>query len=70
MNESSVQCHWESDALYDCPICGETNAIGIDVTGCTHQRLLEDCPVCCRPLVFSIAVDRDGDALIESVEAE
>jgi hypothetical protein len=60
----------ESDALYECPVCGETNAIGIDVTGGSHQRLLEDCPVCCRPLVFAIAVDRDGDGIVESVEAE
>jgi hypothetical protein len=60
----------ESDALYECPVCGETNAIGIDVTGGSHQRLLEDGPVCCRPLVFAIVVDRDGVSIVESVEAE
>jgi len=60
----------ESDALYECPVCGEANAIGIDVTGGSRQRLLEDCPVCCRPLVFTIVVDRDGDGIVESVEAE
>ena len=60
----------ESDALYECAVCGETNAIGIDVTGGSHQRLLEDCPICCRPLVFTIVVDRDGDCIVESVEAE
>jgi len=60
----------ETDALYECPVCGETNAIGIDVTGGSRQRLLEDCPVCCRPLVFAIVVDRDGDGIVESVEAE
>lgn len=60
----------ETDVLYECPVCGETNAIGIDVTGGSRQRLLEDCPVCCRPLVFAILVDRDGDGVVESVEAE
>lgn len=60
----------ESDALYECPVCGEANAIGIDVTGGSRQRLLEDCPVCCRPLVFTIVVDRGGDGTVESVEAE
>ncbi|MGZ3499136.1 MAG: CPXCG motif-containing cysteine-rich protein [Vulcanimicrobiaceae bacterium] len=60
----------ELDALYVCPVCGETNALGIDTTGGARQRLIEDCPVCCRPLVFDIAVDRDGDATIVSVEPE
>jgi len=26
--------------------------------------------VCCRPLVFTVVVDRDGDALVERVERE
>jgi hypothetical protein len=58
------------DALYTCPVCGETNAIGIDMSGGSRQRLIEDCPVCCRPLVFAIEIDRDGDATIASVELE
>ncbi len=58
------------DAIYECPVCGETNAIGIDTTGGRRQRLTEDCPVCCRALLFTIEVDRDGDATIVSVEAE
>ena len=58
------------DALYTCPVCGETNAIGIDMSGGSRQRLTEDCPVCCRPLVFAIEIDRDGDATIASVEPE
>ena len=60
----------ERDALYACPSCGEENAIGVDPTTGRRQRLVEDCPVCCRPLVFTVLVDRDGDALIESVEQE
>ena len=60
----------ELDALYACPVCGETNAIGIDMSGGSHQRLIEDCPVCCRALVFAIEIDRDGDATIASVEPE
>jgi hypothetical protein len=60
----------ESDAAYVCPSCGETNAIGIDPTAGRRQSLVEDCPVCCRPLVFAIVVDRDGDAIVERVERE
>ncbi len=60
----------EFDALYVCPVCGETNAIGVDTTGGPGQRLIEDCPVCCRPLLFAIDVARDGEATIVSVEPE
>jgi hypothetical protein len=58
------------DVLYTCPSCGEENALGVDPTGGRRQRLLEDCPVCCRPLVFTVTIDRDGDAAVERVERE
>ncbi len=60
----------EADALYTCPSCGEQNAIGVDPTAGRRQTLLEDCPVCCRPLVFTVCVDHDGDAFVERVERE
>ena len=60
----------ENDAEYTCPSCGETNAVGIDTTAGKRQRFVEDCPVCCRPLAFTVIIDRDGDALIERVESE
>ena len=44
--------------------------MGVDPTAGRRQTLLEDCPVCCRPLVFTVVVDRDGDALDERVERE
>lgn len=60
----------EHDASYDCPSCGESNAVGVDPTAGSRQRFVEDCPVCCRPLVFTVVVDRDGDALVTSVTRE
>lgn len=60
----------ESDATYACPSCSEINAVGVDPTAGRRQTLVEDCPVCCRPLVFAIVVDADGDALVETVERE
>jgi hypothetical protein len=60
----------ENDLLYTCPSCGEENAIGIDQTAGRRQHLVEDCPVCCRPLVFDVVIDREGDALLERVERE
>ncbi len=60
----------EPDALYTCPSCNEENAVGVDPTAGRRQRFVEDCPVCCRPLVFDVVIDRDGDAIVERVERE
>jgi hypothetical protein len=60
----------ETDALYSCPSCAEQNAVGIDPTAGRRQRILEDCPVCCRPLVIDVIVGRDGDAIVQHVERE
>jgi hypothetical protein len=60
----------ETDALYTCPSCGEQNALGVDPTAGRRQTVLEDCPVCCRPLVFSVLIDPDGDAVVDRVERE
>lgn len=60
----------ETDLVYRCPSCGETNAVGVDPTAGRRQTLVEDCPVCCRPLVFRLTVDRDGDPAIEHVALE
>lgn len=60
----------ESDAGYFCPSCNEHNYVAVDPTGGSRQQFGEDCPVCCRPLTFTVTIDRDGDALVESVERE
>ena len=57
----------ETDVAYVCPYCGEENYLGVDPAGGTRQRLIEDCPVCCSPIAFAVRVDRDGDAVLESV---
>ena len=46
-----------------CPYCGEH--IGILVDGSLpEQEYVEDCQVCCRPIVLSVTVDVDGDAAV------
>jgi len=60
----------ETDAAYSCPYCGEENYVGVDPTAGSRQVLTEDCPVCCSPIVFSIRIDVDGDAIVESAQAE
>jgi phage terminase large subunit GpA-like protein len=36
-----------------CPHCGETFTLQVD-TSQPDQSLIEDCPVCCRPIHLSI----------------
>jgi hypothetical protein len=60
----------ETDAAYTCPACFEANFVAVDPSGGRRQRFTEDCPVCCRPLGFVTEFDRDGDAIVVSVENE
>ena len=60
----------ESDAAYTCPVCFEPNYVAVDASGGRRQRFVEDCPVCCRPLEFVTEFDRDGDAVVVSVNHE
>jgi hypothetical protein len=59
----------ETDLAYECPYCAEQNYLGVDPSGGSRQRLVEDCPVCCNPIVFTVRLDGDA-ASLERVEAE
>ncbi|HEY0506347.1 MAG TPA: CPXCG motif-containing cysteine-rich protein [Lysobacter sp.] len=56
-----------SDAQVQCPYCGETIVLVVDASA-GSQRYIEDCQVCCRPIVVS--VDVDGDAFDIRVAGE
>ncbi|MEO6913974.1 MAG: CPXCG motif-containing cysteine-rich protein [Candidatus Baltobacteraceae bacterium] len=60
----------ETDVAYRCPYCSEQNFLGVDPTGGSPQRFIEDCPVCCNPIAFTLRVDRDGDVVLQSVEVD
>ena len=40
-----------------CPWCGESADVFVDVGAGAHQSYVEDCAVCCRPCVVTIAPD-------------
>ena len=42
-----------------CPYCGEPNELVID-TSVPMQEYIEDCFVCCRPMVITVAMDEEG----------
>ncbi len=60
----------ENDAAYTCPACFELNYVAVDPSAGRRQRFGEDCPVCCRPLSFTVEIDREGDAAVTSAELD
>ncbi|WP_368566262.1 CPXCG motif-containing cysteine-rich protein [Pseudoxanthomonas sp. UTMC 1351] len=48
-----------------CPYCGEIITVFIDDSA-GDQRYIEDCQVCCRPIVIDVALDEDGSPRISA----
>jgi hypothetical protein len=51
-----------------CPYCGELIDVLVDCSA-GHQEYVEDCSVCCRPIVLDIAVE-DSEIVGIDVRAE
>jgi len=51
-----------------CPYCGESIDVLIDGS-VSDQRYIEDCQVCCRPIIFDVKVQGDGELSV-SVSGE
>ncbi len=43
----------------ECPYCGESISLLIDLS-VPQQNYVEDCQVCCRPIVVNVGVDSSG----------
>ena len=53
-----------------CPHCGEALDLSID-TSVEQQQYVEDCQVCCRPMVVTVLIDHSAsDAVGVVVRAE
>ena len=48
-----------------CPYCGESITILVDGS-LPEQNYVEDCQVCCRPIVLDVSVDADGDVAVSA----
>ena len=51
---------------YACAFCGEENEVFVDPSGGRRQTFTEDCTVCCRPNLITLAVDEDGHVVLEA----
>ena len=48
-----------------CPFCGEPISVLVDLSA-GDQEYVEDCQVCCRPLVLEVSLDGDGGAKVRA----
>ena len=53
---------------YQCAFCGEDNDVFVDPSGGARQTFTEDCAVCCRPNLITLAVDDDGEVTVAAVQ--
>lgn len=54
-----------SEKSISCPYCGETISIFVD-DSLHEQNYIEDCQVCCRPIVMIVSIDADGDVAVDA----
>jgi hypothetical protein len=48
-----------------CPYCGEVFTTTVDLSA-GDQQYIEDCQVCCNPIVFSINMDMHGGFTVQT----
>jgi len=47
------------ETSYICPSCGEDIVIPVDNAAGRSQEYVEDCPVCCSPVVLRVEIEGD-----------
>jgi hypothetical protein len=55
----------ETEALVSCPHCGKSSEVALDPGSGADQEYVEDCQVCCRPILMYVRYGRDGSADVE-----
>jgi hypothetical protein len=53
---------------YRCAFCGEDNDLVTDPSAGRRQTFTEDCTVCCRPNLITLAFDEAGDVWLEATQ--
>ena len=60
-----VIAHRIGIVTYCCAFCGEENQIVVDPSAGRRQAFTEDCAVCCRPNLITLAIEEDGDVRLQ-----
>lgn len=51
--------------VVQCPYCGESIGVIADLS-VPSQQYVEDCSVCCNPIVMTVDISGEGEAHIEA----
>ncbi len=54
---------WLDEQVIGCPYCGESIDVLIDQQE-AGDEYIEDCQVCCRPIVFTVNEDETGNLMV------
>ena len=49
-----------SEKIISCPYCSEVIEVLVDQQE-AGQQYIEDCQVCCKPIIFKVSIDIEGD---------
>lgn len=49
----------QPETVVQCPFCGEPVTLLLDLSA-GNQQYVEDCEVCCRPMVVTLTTEPDG----------
>lgn len=52
-----------AEQLVNCPYCGERIEVLVDYQEAGHEYI-EDCQVCCKPIIFNVVVDPMGNVSV------
>lgn len=58
-----------SEVDIDCPYCGERFITLVDLS-IDHQEYIEDCQICCQPIVFEVRIDTMSSETILNVRRD
>jgi hypothetical protein len=53
------------EANVTCPYCGEVISLLLDAS-VEEQEYIEDCQVCCKPIVLNVQVSADGGCVVDA----
>lgn len=53
----------QEECFLDCPYCGEPISVLVDCS-LEQQTYVEDCQVCCQPMVLQVTVDEESIASV------
>jgi hypothetical protein len=55
----------DTEAVVQCPYCGEEVVIGLDPGSGSVAEYVEDCEVCCQPWNVRVVYHADGSAQVD-----